>query len=175
MLDVRGGELMENTMRLFVAREAVCQIANDILIPPAFAIAMTQLGQREVAGAGCNPHIADYFTATSYHATSDEVAWCSAFACWCVESAGIRSPRSAAALDWLKWRVPHTLTKPYRGCVMVYERPEGGSYAGHVGFFSHRTTAGDWVLGGNQGNEVSIALQTRQPVAIIGWGSEGKS
>jgi uncharacterized protein (TIGR02594 family) len=163
----------EDTMRLFEGRKAVKLMADEMDIPAALAIAITQIGEREVAGTGTNPIIADYFTATSYRATSDEVPWCSAFACWCCESAGILSPRSASALAWINWNNSkgrrESTSAPRRGDILVYARPEAGPTAGHVGFYASTENNGLWVLGGNQGNEVSIVLRKDKPLAVLGW------
>ncbi|MBU5614452.1 peptidoglycan-binding protein [Geomonas sp. Red51] len=52
-------------------------------------IAAAEVGQREFPGSPANPRIIMYHGATSLRATSDEVAWCSAFVNWCLKQAGI--------------------------------------------------------------------------------------
>lgn len=95
----------------------------------------------------------------------DETPWCSAFVnmvAWC-----LRLPRSksAAARSWLTVGVPVRLAEAFVGSdVVVLKRggpnepgPDVLNARGHVGFYAGRE--GDYilVLGGNQGDSVSIA------------------
>lgn len=111
-------------------------------------------GVRELAGAAENPRIIEYHAETSLKATRDEVAWCSAFACWCMEQAGIRSTRSAAARSWVGWG--RAIEHPVPGCIAIFRRG-GNPKQGHVAFYVGRQGDRIQVLGGNQSNRVSIA------------------
>jgi uncharacterized protein (TIGR02594 family) len=120
---------------------------------PWMDFAWPELGVRETPGPGNNPRVLTYHKSTTLLASSDEVAWCSAFACWCVENAGVKSTDSAAARSWLSWGV--SCGDRY-GAVAVLSR--GTNVAqGHVGFFLHRAAGRIWLLGGNQGDAVSVA------------------
>jgi len=55
----------------------------------AYRVAKTQLGQKEIIGPKANEQILHYHAATSLHANSDEVPWCSAFVNWCYIIAGL--------------------------------------------------------------------------------------
>ena len=62
------------------------------------------------------------------------------------------------------------LTKPAYGCLVVFTRQGGG----HVGFVVGKDKAGNLlVLGGNQGNRVSIAAFPTSRVAAYVWPSVG--
>lgn len=128
-----------------------------VIGPRQLQIAWGELGIREIAGDKDNPRIIEYHAATRLKATDDEVAWCSAFACWSFEQAGIESPRSAAARSWLLWgREVHAVEL---GCVAVFRRGPNPNQ-GHVGFPVGTTASGDLViLGGNQENAVSVQVQ----------------
>lgn len=118
-------------------------------------IAQSQLGQKEVAGKEHNQRIVEYFTATTYPATEDEVPWCSAFANWVLFKAGIAGTKSAAALSFLDWGVLVKLKDVKYGDVAVFDR---GGGRGHVGFvigFDEAKQVG--ILGGNQNDEVNVA------------------
>lgn len=129
-----------------------------------FIRATSELGQKEIDGLAHNKRILEYHKITSLRASSDEVPWCSSFACWVVEQEGVKSPRSARAADWISWGVK--LEKPERGCVVLLSRT-GGS--GHVGFFSHSEEGLIFLLGGNQNNEVSVApFDISRVVAYLG-------
>lgn len=122
---------------------------------PWLAIARAELGTREVAGAGDNPRIVAYLKSTTLPApanANDETAWCSAFANWCVEQADYAGTDSAWARSWLHWGKATTTPQP--GCITVFSRDTN---SGHVAFFLEETATHVKVLGGNQGNAVSIA------------------
>lgn len=123
-------------------------------------------GVREVPGARHNPRIVEYHAATTLRATSDEVPWCSAFVNWCLLEAGEPGTRSAAARSWLRWGV--ALEVPRYGAVAVLSR--GADPArGHVGFFLRERDDAVLVLGGNQGNAISIAAFPRTRVLAFRW------
>ena len=78
---------------------------------------------------------------------------CSSFVNWCVEQAGLRGTRSAAARSWLDWGTAVDL--PQEGDIVILRR--GNPPSGHVGFFVK--SAGDiiYVLGGNQSDQVKVS------------------
>lgn len=115
--------------------------------------ARAYLGTREYPGAATNPVIAMFWKMAKLSGIKDDaVPWCSGFACAMVEAAGIRSPRSDSAKSWLTWGKP--LSAPALGAIAVFQRPGGW----HVGFVVGRDERGNlMILGGNQGDSVSIA------------------
>jgi uncharacterized protein (TIGR02594 family) len=128
------------------------------LIQRAFDIAKGQAGVREVAGTAHNPRIIAYHTATDLKATTDEVPWCSSFVNWCVQQAGGKGTRSAAARSWLSWG--RQTDEPQLGDVVILSRGASAS-SGHVGFFAGFRMSGGVkyvrVFGGNQSNMVNTA------------------
>jgi uncharacterized protein (TIGR02594 family) len=125
---------------------------------PWFDIAMQELnkGVVEYPGSPANPRIVEYLRSTSLSsamAETDETAWCSAFVNFCVEQAGFAGTDSALARSWLKWG--REAEKPVVGCIVVFKRGEPPS--GHVAFYVSEDERNITVLGGNQGNKVSIA------------------
>lgn len=113
--------------------------------------ALRELGTAEIPGPASNPRVIEYHKSTTLKATDDAVPWCSAFACWCMEETGIRSPRSARARDWLTWGVE--LKEPLHGCIVVLKRGSNPAQ-GHVGFYLASSSIRVLVLGGNQGDRV---------------------
>ena len=92
---------------------------------------------------------------------------CSSFVNWCFQQVGYEGTRSAAARSWLHWGT--SLDHPHYGCVVVLARGKNPSL-GHVGFFTDRRPDGKVViLGGNQGNAVSIAAYDAQRVLDYRW------
>lgn len=118
------------------------------------------IGVKEVPGPTHNPIILGMWKlARLAGIKNDEVPWCSGFACAVMEEAGIQSPRTDGAKNWLNWGM--VLSSPAYGCVVVFRRPGGW----HVGFVVGTDAKGNlMVLGGNQGNQVSIAAFARDRV-----------
>lgn len=130
-----------------------------------YAIAMSELSVKEIAGDADNPRIIEYHLETTLKATSDEVPWCSSFVNWCFARAGIEGTRSAGARSWLHWGV--MLRKPTLGCVVVLRR--GVAPQGHVGFFAGEQNDGILVLGGNQSDAVNYRVFDRSSVLGYRW------
>ena len=125
---------------------------------PWMPYALHELGVREVSGAADNPRVVEYL-ATCTKASAllhDETAWCSAFANWCMKQAGLDLSRthSLAARSWLHWGVE--TVAPFPGCVCVFWRDDPHGPHGHVAFWVGAHDDQVLVLGGNQGNCVSV-------------------
>lgn len=115
-------------------------------------VARAELGVTEDP-LGSNPRIEAYHASTAGGAADDAVAWCASFVNFCVEAAGVRGTRSKAARAWLDWGVDAGDFVP--GCIVVLRR--GSPPKGHVGFFAGFESGRIKLLGGNQGNQVSVA------------------
>ena len=110
-------------------------------------------GLREIPGARHEPRIAAWLTKLGAWWRDDETPWCGTFVAAAFDACGVPVARNwFRAKAWLDWGVP--LAAPIPGAVVVFSRDGGG----HVGFAVGKDTAGRLlVLGGNQGNAVSIA------------------
>lgn len=86
---------------------------------------------------------------------NDEVPWCSAFMNAVAWECGLPMTRSLMARSWLK--VGTIVTKPEVGDVCILWRGSKEGIFGHVGIFIREENGIIWLLGGNQGNHVSIA------------------
>ena len=127
------------------------------MTPKWYQIAIAELGQQEIAGTARNPRIVAYHQATGLRAQDDETPWCGAFVAWCLGTAGIPYDKASAASarSWLDWG--RKLEHPTIGCVAVFWRGHRDGWQGHVGFYAGRDSQGRiLVLGGNQGNAVSV-------------------
>lgn len=135
--------------------------------PAWMKFARGELGVTEVPGKGINHRIAEYYESTKGAPPHDDaVPWCAAFACWCLEQAGIESPRSRAARSFMKWGMP--LPELRFGALVVFSADNRGPGAGHVAFVAgKRDTKTIWVLGGNQANRVSY--QARPLENLLGY------
>lgn len=135
--------------------------------PHWLTIAEQELGQREIPGDEDNPRILEYAQTTSLEAHDDETPWCSAFINWVMEQSGLLLTRSAAARSWLTWGIP--LAGPEWGAVAILSRPPNPA-SGHVGLVEGIVGVDRVaILGGNQGNAVSVAVFSRSRVLAYRW------
>lgn len=120
-------------------------------------IALSQFGIREWVGKEHNPEVMKYFSETGFsNIPNDETSWCSAFMMWCIMKANLPHTNSLLAKSWLKWGIG--VVEPELGDVVVFWRIDPNGPYGHVGLFIRKTNEFIWVLGGNQGNSVSISF-----------------
>jgi len=115
--------------------------------------ARKHIGLSEIKGAGTNLTIKGWLSSLRAWWDEDSTPWCGVFAAHCIKSAGYELPKHwYRAKDWLNWGVE--IAEPCYGCIVVFERKGGG----HVGFCVGKDEKGRlMVLGGNQGDKVSIA------------------
>lgn len=123
------------------------------------------VGLTEFPGASHNSVILHWLDKLSAWWRDDETPWCGTFVAHCLSEAGYAVPKYwMRAKAWAEWGT--RLSTPAAGCVVVFERQGGG----HVGFVVGRTAVGHlMVLGGNQGNKVSIAPFDRARVVGYYW------
>lgn len=129
--------------------------------------ARRHLGVAEVPGPKHSPVIQSWLHKLRAWWNDDETPWCGVFVAACMDAVGIPLPKYwMRAKAWAEWG--SRLSAPIPGCIVVFERQGGG----HVGFVVGRTAKGHlMVLGGNQGNRVSIAPFDRTRVVAYVWPS----
>lgn len=134
-------------------------------------IALKELGQKEVPGPNrTNPRIAEYHKTTLGYAADDDVPWCASFVRWCIERAGYSAQgTNAMAKSFLKWGEK---SDGQIGDVVIFWRGSPTGSSGHVGFIVGRSGSTLHVLGGNQGNAVTIARYSTDKV--VGYRRLGK-
>ncbi|MDH4981309.1 TIGR02594 family protein [Hyphomicrobium sp. D-2] len=137
--------------------------------PPWLAAAWAELGQREVRGSADNARIRAFFREVGHPAIlHDEVAWCAAFVGACLERGGLASTRSLMARSYLRWG--EALSDSRIGAVAVLSRGSDPA-AGHVGFLMGETPTHVVLLGGNQGDAVSVAAYPKTRLLGLRWPS----
>ena len=131
-------------------------------------LAHEEVGQAERPGKDHNKRILEYGKklGLSWY-DKDETPWCALFVGWVLETAGIKSTRSAAARSYEKWG--ERLKQPVPGCIAVLNRPGGASWMGHVGFFLEERGERICLLGGNQNDKVSLAWFNKDRVVAYVW------
>ena len=134
---------------------------------PWIAEGRQYVGMAEIPGKGHNPTIQNWLRTLKAWWSDDETPWCGTFVAHCCRTANRYIPK-----DWfraLAWAdAGERLTAPAYGCIAVFSRTGGG----HVGFVVGRDRAGNlMILGGNQGNKVSIAKFSKDRVVAYVWPS----
>lgn len=141
--------------------------------PAWVAEARKHIGQKEVPGGASNPWLEAMWRKLkgglwfwrAYGQDDSKLPWCGSFVAYCLQVVGIEpANKYAAAKEWLNWGSP--LRYPLTGCVVVFTR-EGGGHVGFVVGIDERQRL--MVLGGNQGDKVSIAPFERYRVAGYRW------
>lgn len=135
-------------------------------------VARTYLDTEEVEGPESNPAILAMLREVARWPGGDDVPWCSAFVNHIARLLGLPRSKSLAARSWLGVGTPVALADAQPGFDVVVLKRGGGSQPGpdvlnapgHVGFYAGRVPGEIIVLGGNQGDAVTLA---RFPVANV--------
>lgn len=140
--------------------------------PSWLVAAYEELGVHEIAGSVHEERIVAYHAATTLQATADEVPWCSSFVSWCCAEAHVQTTRSARARSWLA--LEDALDFPELGAIAILSR--GGPDTGHVGFWvgfappiRANSAARHLILGGNQGDKVSVEAFDHERLLGLRW------
>ena len=134
-----------------------------------------------------NPEIQKYFTGLKTDPSYDKkgrsfdigstyeaggsgniTAWCAAFVNWCLSQAAAPRLGYATAKSWLDFGTP--VAHPVYGCITVIKPSSAtGSTTGHVAFFTESQGANVKLLGGNQGDKVSVSAFKASKVLGYRW------
>jgi uncharacterized protein (TIGR02594 family) len=126
---------------------------------PAWLLAArAKLGTRETPGPASSSMIIGWakrvgtkVLGMAYNA--DSVPWCGLFVAACIVEDGLpAAPIAVRAKSWATWGANLAADRLSAGAVLVFQRPGGG----HVGFYVGEDATSYHVLGGNQGDRVSI-------------------
>lgn len=136
------------------------------VVPPSLDISMDKTarlfealkcyGLAETAGPLSSPEIMAMAKELEADYHGDETSWCGlAMAAWEKRAGGKPPAAFLSARSWLGWGEP--VEKPGIGDVCVLWREDPNSWKGHVGMFIAERGGLLYLLGGNQGNTVTIA------------------
>jgi uncharacterized protein (TIGR02594 family) len=138
------------------------------MIVTAWDIAERFVGLKEIPGTKKDDHqIMAMLKLDDEWPEDDEVPWCSAFVNYVAWLLRLPRSKSLRARSWLQVGVPidHMMAQPKRGFDVVILKRGAGTQPdatnltapGHVGFFAGTAYMTVSLLGGNQGNAVSVA------------------
>lgn len=123
-------------------------------------------GLKEIVGKMHNSTIQRWLRELGAWWSDDETPWCGTYVAWCLKKAVRKLPK-----HWYRAKEYENygtrLTRPAYGCIAVMSRQGGG----HVGFVVGEVSKGGdlLILGGNQGNAVSIARFPRSRITAYVW------
>lgn len=117
---------------------------------------------KEYPGSQHNPEIIKFFADSGHNwVQDDETAWCAAFVGSVLAQCGISGTNKLNARSYLKWGNSVDINNAKQGDVVVFWRGSKDSWKGHVGFYSRHDANNVYVLGGNQGNSVTVQSYPR--------------
>jgi uncharacterized protein (TIGR02594 family) len=119
-----------------------------------YQVAAQELGTVEWA-EGSNPVVLDYYKRAGHpEIKSDDVPWCAAFVGAVLAKCGLPNTGSLLARSYEQYGDPVPVNEAVRGDIIVL--PRGEPWQGHVGFVHSFQGTKINVLGGNQGDQVSV-------------------
>lgn len=129
-------------------------------IPKHMEIAMKYLGVKETPGKASNPVVEEMFALAGFKGLKDDVPWCAAFVAAMLKKAGLPNEVEPKMRLWAASyaRCGVAVKSPVWGAIGVKTRNGGG----HVGFVVAANADRVWLLGGNQGDKVSVASFPRK-------------
>ncbi|QCB40914.1 TIGR02594 family protein [Sphingomonas sp. PAMC26645] len=141
--------------------------------PKWLKAARAKLGTKEAAGSansatilGWAKRLGTKILGMVYNA--DSVPWCGVFVAYCLQEDGIEPAAIAVrATSWSTWGSALRPERLAPGAVLVFERPGGG----HVGFYVGEDPTAYHVLGGNQGDTVSVVRIAKDRCIARRWPS----
>jgi len=126
--------------------------------PRILKVALATYGTAEQPGPGNNPSIMAWAKATGQDRVyrNDDTAWCGlTMAYWALEAGfPFEGPNPLGARNWLSWG--NSVDRPALADALVFWRGSKTGWLGHVGMYVGEDMNAFHVLGGNQGDRVSI-------------------
>jgi len=136
--------------------------------PRQVEVAVSVFGTHEAPGSGDNPDILGWAgelgVADVYK--HDAVPWCGLAMGFFISRAGFKPPKGylmLRALEWANFGDPISQTGAMFGDVLVFHRTGGG----HVGLYVGESANAFAVLGGNEGDAVSIVYIEKDRLSAV--------
>lgn len=131
-------------------------------------VATKLIGTKEIPGKANNKEILQWakILELSKQYTEDSIPWCGLYTAYCLAEGGCEPIKDPLwALNWAKLG---TAVQPAFGAIMVFKRTGGG----HVGFAVGQDDNSYHILGGNQGDAVSVTRVSKSQFVAARWPSE---
>ena len=135
--------------------------------PGWMAEAWAEYGLEEAPGRASNARVvALYRDAGHSSILRDEVPWCAAFVGACLKRAGLKNTGSLLARSYAAWG--EDAEEDRSGAIAVLTRGNNPAQ-GHVGFLVGRAAGKLYLLGGNQGDAVTVAAFDASRLIALRW------
>ncbi|MEQ1651089.1 MAG: TIGR02594 family protein [Hyphomicrobium sp.] len=135
--------------------------------PAWLAAAWADFGVREKAGVSNEARVVGYFAEAGHpEIKGDAAPWCAAFVGAMLARSGFKHTGSLMARSYMRWGAP--LNEPKFGGIAVLSRGSD-PFAGHVGFLVGSAAGRIFLLGGNQGDAVSVEAFDAERVLGYRW------
>jgi uncharacterized protein (TIGR02594 family) len=129
-----------------------------------YHLGLQWVGTKEVRGSAANESILSWLRLDTSWPTDDSIPWCSAWVNYLAKCLAVSRSHDLRARSWLRIGSPVPLGEAEQGFdVVVLSRGEGEQPGpdvidapGHVGLYSGRGSGVLLLLGGNQGDAVTI-------------------
>ena len=123
-------------------------------------------GVREIAGPRHSATIMGWLSRLKSWIKDDETPWCGTFVAAMMQEAGLPYPKEfPRAKAWAEYGARLLPDRLAPGAILVFSRDGGG----HVGFYVGEDATFYHVLGGNQGNAVSIVKIAKSRCIATRW------
>lgn len=123
-------------------------------------------GLREVKGPKHSVTILGWLDKLGAWWRDDETPWCGVFVAHCLQDAGLPyPPMYMRAKAWADYGSLLRRDRLAAGAILVFDRAGGG----HVGFYVGEDAGHYFVLGGNQGNAVSVMKLGKSRLVASRW------
>ena len=123
-------------------------------------------GLREVPGPKHNKTILGWLEKLNAWWRDDETPWCGVFVAHCMTEAALPYPKYyMRAKAWVDYGSLLRRARLAPGAILVFDRAGGG----HVGFYVGEDAGHYFVLGGNQGNAVSVMKLGKSRLLASRW------
>lgn len=134
--------------------------------PRWLATARSLVGTREIVGPKHSSIILGWLDKLKAWWRDDETPWCGVFVAHCISEAGLPYPKLyMQAKAWSDYGSLLRTDRLAPGAILVFGRQGGG----HVGFYVGEDEGHYYVLGGNQGNAVSIMKLGKSRLLASRW------
>lgn len=120
-----------------------------------FTRAVKEIGTMEIKAGLVNPKILYYLSNATGKKITENTPWCAAFINSILKDAKIKHSKKLNARSILD--LGKAVKVPEVGDLVVFWRSSVEGWQGHAGFYVRELGNVIYVLGGNQGNKVSIA------------------
>ncbi|NLS00199.1 TIGR02594 family protein [Rhizobium sp. P38BS-XIX] len=158
--------------------------AGNLVVPPVPANdepawmreARRFMGLKEIPGPRSNPTIITWAQKLGgwmkgYY-TNDDIPWCGLFMAHCIGATLPSENLPSNPLGALNWSTfGKRLTVPVLGAILTFKRTGGG----HVGLYAGENAKAFRVLGGNQGNSVSLSWVEKARLQDMRWPITGEA